>query len=62
MEQPLKDLTGYVVNKYVWIAYRQYKLVKKLGAGAFGEIYAANYAGEDYAIKIERADSKHPQL
>ncbi|CAK76717.1 unnamed protein product (macronuclear) [Paramecium tetraurelia] len=55
MDSPLKDMTGTIVNK-------QYKLIKKLGAGAFGEIYSSQSNGLEYAIKIEKSDSKHPQL
>ncbi|CAD8098770.1 unnamed protein product [Paramecium sonneborni] len=55
MEYTIKDMSGFLLNK-------QYKLLKKLGAGAFGEIYSATANGQDYAIKIERSDTKHPQL
>ena len=55
MEYPIKDMSGFLLNKL-------YKLNKKLGAGAFGEIYSAAANGLDYAIKIEKSDTKHPQL
>jgi hypothetical protein len=42
-------------------------LIKKLGSGAFGEIYLATnitpnakLPAKEVAIKIEKADSKHP--
>ena len=42
----------------------KYKLGKKLGAGAFGEVFIAkdNTTGEDVAIKIEDNRTRHPQL
>ena len=41
-----KDLANLIINK-------QYKLTKKLGAGAFGEIYLALKNKEEFAIKLE---------
>lgn len=42
----------------------KYKVGKKLGSGAFGEVYLATdvKTGEDAAIKIESSKTKHPQL
>lgn len=43
---------------------RHYKLGPKLGAGAFGEIYAATnvLSGQKVAVKLEPLTAQHPQL
>lgn len=42
----------------------KYKIGRKLGAGAFGEVFVAkdNVTGEEVAVKIEDNRTKHPQL
>lgn len=42
----------------------KYKIGKKLGAGAFGEVYLVTEisSGTEYAIKIESTRNKNPQL
>ena len=39
----------------------KYKLIKKLGSGAFGEIFLANHVASDdkFAIKIELKRNRH---
>lgn len=47
------------------IVCNHFRLVRKLGTGAFGEIYLAenkNNASEKYAAKLEEASTKFPQL
>lgn len=41
-----------------------YKIIKKIGSGAFGEIFLAlnRQNGEEVAVKVEDANSKHPQI
>ena len=43
---------------------KRFKLIKKLGTGAFGEIYhAINLKNSlEVALKLEPSSSKHPQL
>eukprot|EP01017_Pseudomicrothorax_dubius_P050369 TRINITY_DN952_c0_g1_i2.p1 TRINITY_DN952_c0_g1~~TRINITY_DN952_c0_g1_i2.p1 ORF type:complete len:384 (-),score=91.81 TRINITY_DN952_c0_g1_i2:78-1229(-) len=43
---------------------KQFKLTKKLGSGAFGEIFHGINIGtnEEVAIKLEPVNTKHPQL
>lgn len=54
MDTPLgKDLTNYTIAKV-------YKLLKKLGSGAFGEIYLVNKLKDEFAMKLEKSDTKHP--
>ncbi|CAD8101150.1 unnamed protein product [Paramecium primaurelia] len=56
MDTPIgKDLTNSVIGKV-------YKLTKRIGSGAFGEIYQVVKGKEEYAMKLERSDTKHPQL
>ncbi|CAK57370.1 unnamed protein product (macronuclear) [Paramecium tetraurelia] len=56
MDTPIgKDLTNTVIAKV-------YKLTKRIGSGAFGEIYQVTKGKEEYAMKLERSDTKHPQL
>ena len=40
----------------------KYKIVKKIGSGAFGEIYKAtdNKTGQEIAVKLEPAKTKFP--
>ncbi|CAG9321598.1 unnamed protein product [Blepharisma stoltei] len=42
----------------------KYRLGGKIGSGSFGEIYLGTnvQTNEEVAIKLERADSRHPQL
>lgn len=42
----------------------KYKMGKKLGSGAFGEVFSASEVnnGEEVAIKVESNRTKHPQL
>ena len=43
--------------------YGSYCLQKRLGAGAFGEIYLGKgNTGDEMAIKLEPANTKYPQL
>lgn len=43
---------------------KTFKLIRKLGSGAFGEIFLGNNlkTNEEVAIKLEHTNTKHPQL
>lgn len=42
----------------------QYRLVRKIGSGSFGDIYLGigTTTGEEVAIKLEPAKARHPQV
>eukprot|EP00002_Diphylleia_rotans_P033661 TRINITY_DN7176_c0_g1_i3.p1 TRINITY_DN7176_c0_g1~~TRINITY_DN7176_c0_g1_i3.p1 ORF type:complete len:401 (+),score=60.77 TRINITY_DN7176_c0_g1_i3:101-1303(+) len=42
----------------------KFRLIRKLGSGSFGEIYLGvnTTNGEEVAVKLEQANTKHPQL
>ena len=44
--------------------HKDYKLVQKIGSGAFGELYQATHVktGEQFAVKLEPLNTKFPQL
>lgn len=46
------------------LAKNRFQIVQKVGSGSFGEIYKGVnvVTGQEVAIKLERVDSKHPQL
>ena len=46
------------------IVGKDYKLVKKLGSGAFGQVFQAIHTKNhtEYAVKLEKANTKSPQL
>ena len=46
------------------VGYGAYKLIKKCGAGAFGQIFEGRNvkSGEEVAIKLESMNNKYPQL
>jgi casein kinase 1 len=59
-----KSASGAVaVDKEAW-KLGEYLMQKKLGSGSFGEIYLGQHiqTGNQVAIKIEKANTTHPQL
>ena len=42
--------------------FNKYTLVKKLGEGSFGQIFAAKYGEEEYALKFENKTKSQPLL
>lgn len=62
MKQKLEAKHGPVLGMVVM---RKYRLVRKLGTGAFGDIFLAVNTlkeTEKFAAKLEPIDAKHPQL
>ena len=56
---------GKFITHLDLIVCNHFRLVRKLGTGAFGEIYMAenkNNPSEKYAAKLEEANTKFPQL
>lgn len=51
-------------NRYDFIVAKRWKLIRKIGAGSFGDIYLGlNIAnGEEVAVKLEPMNARHPQL
>ncbi|XP_054571802.1 casein kinase I-like [Eptesicus fuscus] len=51
-------------SKTEFIVGGKYKLVRKIGAGSFGDIYRAIHitTGEEVAVKLESQKARHPQL
>lgn len=47
------------------MVFKNYRIVEKIGTGAFGEIYKVeneNYSSQHYAVKTEPISTRHPQL
>ena len=51
-----------MTSKTDMVVSNKYRLVKKVGSGAFGEIYKASdlNGGEEVAVKLEPVKSKFP--
>lgn len=47
-----------------FVVAKRWKLVRKIGAGSFGDIYLGlNITnGEEVAVKLEPVNARHPQL
>ncbi|CAK61790.1 unnamed protein product (macronuclear) [Paramecium tetraurelia] len=59
MDNPLGNRN--LSNTY--LQQQNYKLIQRLGMGAFGEIYLAqNKQKEEFAIKLERTNCQYPQI
>ncbi|KAL3307238.1 Casein kinase I isoform alpha, partial [Cichlidogyrus casuarinus] len=57
----LQQIKGF---KEDFIVAGKWKLVRKIGAGSFGDIFmGVNIAtGEEVAVKLEPINARHPQL
>lgn len=46
------------------IVNQKYKITKRIGRGAFGEVFIGvdQENGDEYAVKVEDGTTKHPQL
>ena len=60
-----KQLEGMFCARVGTIVFKNFKIIDKIGTGAFGEIYKAesqNQIGQLFAIKTEPVSTRHPQL
>lgn len=60
-----KQLEGMFYLNVGTTVFKNYKIMEKIGTGAFGEIYKAesqNNSGQLFAIKTEPVSTRHPQL
>jgi casein kinase 1, alpha len=52
-----------IFNRPEFTIAGKWRLVRKIGAGSFGDIYlGVDVNGEEVAIKLEAIDARHPQL
>lgn len=58
----VKEATSSPARPLDVIVDGKYKMIKKVGSGAFGEIYRATNkeTGEDVAVKFEPSKTKFP--
>lgn len=60
-----KQLEGMFCPSLGTVVFKNYRIMEKIGTGAFGEIYKAenqNENGQFFAIKTEPVSTRHPQL
>ena len=59
----LQRSQGASTSQSTLVGNSEYSLIRKIGSGAFGDIYLARHVnGGDYAVKVESSAVKYPQL